>query len=40
MHRSLFGFEDAQMAQESPALEAMIVDNDQGFFGGLWADGS
>lgn len=34
MNRSLFGFEDAQMAQESPAPEAMIVDNDQGFFGG------
>eukprot|EP00066_Takifugu_rubripes_P026094 XP_011615360.1 PREDICTED: uncharacterized protein LOC105418226 [Takifugu rubripes] len=30
---SLVGLEDAQMAQESLALEAMIFDNDQGFFG-------
>lgn len=35
IHRSLVGLEDAQMAQESLALEAMIFDNDQGFFGGL-----
>lgn len=35
IHRSLIGLEDAQLAQESLALEAMIFDNDQGFFGGL-----
>lgn len=35
IHRSLVGLEDAQMAQESLALETMIFDNDQGFFGGL-----
>lgn len=31
--KSLVGLEDAQMAQESLALETMIFDNDQGFFG-------
>lgn len=34
IHRSLVGLEDAQTVQESLALEAMIFDNDQGFFGG------
>lgn len=35
IHRSLVGLEDAQMAQEPVALESMIFENDQGFFGGL-----
>lgn len=35
IHRSLVGLEDEEMAPESLALEAMIFDNDQGFFGGL-----
>lgn len=36
IHSSLVGLEDEEMAPESLALEAMIFDNDQGFFGGLW----
>lgn len=35
IHRSLVDLEGAQMVQESLAIEAMIFDNDQGFFGGL-----